>query len=541
MRLEDFLRRSMSRRTAMKAGTASFLASQLALFEALAWAPQRVAMAASTPSDIQFDIGAFVHPKQTFNDGAGDVVADFGVTFTLFAPAKLTRNPSKFDQAVLDEALETIEAHFPFSPAGAFVFTLYGVPYFNRLPQGLVAATIPRLASSHNRFVLEESPVFPTDFTGGAGTQNPTIVKDRFNVPVVIETNDVLFEMRSDNVNNLSNILAWLQGSNNLNGSFVDSPDFFGLFNFATPRVMFVQPGLPRKVADNAFANFAQGNLLYEYHGRVNPDSPMVMGFADQQVNASAAGPDVIFASTGAGTGLTTAQAGDYFDNGAIAHFSHDIDDLFQFYSLPNQDSRRPEGEPFTERVRYMFRANQLGTTDGLPSDGNTDQFTNGGGPAFINNVFQGADSAQREAADTAGVFGPNNATKDATFNGEHRIGHIAALQRSGRTADGRPIHIRNDGPGFDTLDVPAFQDFPGGTNFAAGTTQFKLHFLAFVPTSEFFRAMRVNAAAQDLQNQFQGGQDDENGVERFITATRRQNFLCPPRRHRAFPLVELT
>jgi hypothetical protein len=27
---------------------------------------------------------------------------------------------------------------------------------------------------------------------------------------------------------------------------------------------------------------------------------------------------------------------------------------------------------------------------------------------------------------------------------------------------------------------------------------------------------------------------------ERFITATRRQNFLCPPRRNRAFPLVEL-
>src|SRR5215831_16627634 len=109
MRLEDFLRRSISRRTAMKAGTATFLTSQMALFEGLALAPQRVAMAANQPSDIQFDIGAFVHPAQTFNDGAGDVVADFGVTFTLFAPAALTRNPTKFDQAVLAKALETIE------------------------------------------------------------------------------------------------------------------------------------------------------------------------------------------------------------------------------------------------------------------------------------------------------------------------------------------------------------------------------------------------------------------------------------------------
>src|SRR5215471_19832088 len=185
MRLEDFLRRSINRRTAMKAGTASFLMSQMALFEGVMM-PQRVALAANSPSDIQFDIGAFVHPAQTFNDGSGNVVADFGVTFTLFGPAKLTRTPSKFDQAVLDEALETIEANFAFSPAGAFVFVMYGLPYFNRLPQNLVAAAVPRLSFDHTRFVLEESPVFPSDFTGGAGTRNPNIVKDRFNVPVRI-------------------------------------------------------------------------------------------------------------------------------------------------------------------------------------------------------------------------------------------------------------------------------------------------------------------------------------------------------------------
>ena len=62
----------------------------------------------------------------------------------------------------------------------------------------------------------------------------------------------------------------------------------------------------------------------------------------------------------------------------------------------------------------------------------------------------------------------------------------------------------------------------------------------AFVPTSEFFRVMRANSAAQDLQKQF-GVDPDDNGLERFMTATRRQNFLIPPRRHRSFPLVELT
>ena len=41
MQLEDFLRRSVNRRTALKASTAAFLTSQMALFEGLAQAPQR--------------------------------------------------------------------------------------------------------------------------------------------------------------------------------------------------------------------------------------------------------------------------------------------------------------------------------------------------------------------------------------------------------------------------------------------------------------------------------------------------------------------
>lgn len=32
---------------------------------------------------------------------------------------------------------------------------------------------------------------------------------------------------------------------------------------------------------------------------------------------------------------------------------------------------------------------------------------------------------------------------------------------------------------------------------------------------------------------------EQDNGLEGFLTHARRQNFLVPPRRHRAFPLVE--
>jgi hypothetical protein len=76
--------------------------------------------------------------------------------------------------------------------------------------------------------------------------------------------------------------------------------------------------------------------------------------------------------------------------------------------------------------------------------------------------------------------------------------------------------------------------DVPGGSN------QPKLQFTVFVPSAEFFRVMRVNQASLDLTNQF-GVLQADNGLERFMTTTRRQNFLVPPRRHRAFPLVELT
>ena len=54
-----------------------------------------------------------------------------------------------------------------------------------------------------------------------------------------------------------------------------------------------------------------------------------------------------------------------------------------------------------------------------------------------------------------------------------------------------------------------------------------------------FITTMRKNQAALDLVEKY-GVQDDDNGLERFLTATRRQNFLVPPRVHRAFPLLEL-
>ena len=527
-----------SRRSALKTGAATaFLISQATLLEQLASPVARADSAPMMFPDIQFDLGAFINPAFTVNDGAGNVTIQLPPVYTLFQPVQLTRTPTLRDQVILDRALRTIENHYAASPAGLLIFSVsYGLPYFDRLPPDLVAAKMPTTLADPSQPVLIEAVPFPTDvvdgLVGGPNALIPNVTKDRFNVDVVIESNDMLFEFRSDSLTNLAATALWLQGSNNLGGEFVPSPDFHGLLSFQTPRIQFMQIGLPRAMAENAG---------FEFAGRINPASSMAMGFVDQQTNASGPAQIVTFVGNSSAK-LSNAMPGDYFDNGSIAHFSHVILDLYQFYNLPGQDSRHPEGEPFTERCQYMFRSNQLGTPNGIPSKGNTDQFTNGGGPAYINNVFQGTGSAAAEAQDTAGTFTPANATENATFTGESRVGHIDALQRSSRAPDTTPMHIRNDGPGLDSMDVPAFRTFPGanGVDDPAGSNQFKLQFLVFVPTAGFFAQMRTNQAAQDLQHEFLDNESDDQGLERHITATRRQNFLVPPRGHRSFPLLEL-
>ncbi len=522
--IEKLPKQPLSRRTLLKMGMAGAAATTLAGIDALAFAPKRLAHAAASATsfpDIQFDIGNFIAPAQTING----IPFRFGPVFTVFLTAQLTRTPGNGDRQDLSSALNTIEQVFPFSPSGIFTFIAYGLPYFRKLPGGLtgslVASHMPRLLSDNSRYVLEEAVPSPTDVS----SQNPSISKATFNVPVRIENNDVVFTFRSDSLNIINDVVNWLLGSDELGGFFIPSPNFAfnGLFNFTTIRTQFTQIGLPRQVAN-------QNGLPYA--GTINPQTPMWMGFSDQQVSAS--GPAAIVTFLGNSSArFTTASSGSYFDNGSIQHLSHDIQDLAQFY---NQDPNKFTGaEPYTERVQYMFRS------DPIPSLGNADQFTDGGGPAFLANdasVFLHYKSlGTTEAVQTAAS---PNVVNDPQPDGSGRIprmGHLSALQQSSRASDGTPIHIRMDGPGFSAGDVPN------------GSTQPKLQFTVFVPTADFFKTMRANQAALRFQifEQGFGGSttgtvdSEDNGLERFITATRRQNFLIPPRRHRAFPLVELT
>jgi len=82
-------------------------------------------------------------------------------------------------------------------------------------------------------------------------------------------------------------------------------------------------------------------------------------------------------------------------------------------------------------------------------------------------------------------------------------------------------------------------RNVPEDLHVPDGRAQPKLQFTVFVPTADFFARMRRNQASLELVRKY-GVADENNGLERFITATRRQNFLVPPRRYRAFPLLEI-
>jgi hypothetical protein len=495
----------VSRRTVLKFAGAGLAASALSLLDVAGPAPVRAAMAATTTTrpPIQFDIGATLAPPVNI-DGT---VFGFGPVYTLFLTIRLNRNPTLTDKTTFTKALASIEAWYPNSPAGVYVHVAYGIPYFNRLPGGMtgsvVAPRMPKLLTDRTRFALEEAVPGPSDIH----PSNPGVSKRFFRVPVAIEANDMLITLRSDTLSKLLEVQAWLQGSNQLNAVFVRSPNFGGLITITTARVMFGGPGMPRRIADT-------NNLPYA--SRINPDSPMWMGFADQV--ASAFGPPAICTFQGNKSAkFTDTIAGDYFFNGSIQVLNHNILDLDAFY-LVDDAGEFGADLAYLERVQYMYTASTP------RSFGYDDQFTNGGGPTFLNNTYLGPNDARAGAAAGGWLPGPGGPVQVPTHP---VLGHTSCLHRSSRAADGTPIHIRVDGPGFDELDVPD------------GSKQPKLHFSAFVPTADHFRRMRINQAAVDLTAEFKVEPGDV-GLEPRITATRRQNFLAPARAKRSFPLLEL-
>ena len=191
---------------------------------------------------------------------------------------------------------------------------------------------------------------------------------------------------------------SWLSGeSDTLAGNAVGASGLGELFTVTSRRLMFNQPGLPRAVAEEQQLPYAE---------TINPSSLDVDGLLRPAGWQQRTSRDHDLSGGQVGQADHCARR-DYFARGSIVHLSHVIQDLEQFYE-------RPE-ETFTRRAAAMFTSNPV------PATGNPDQFTDGGGPAFIDNFFVGPTGA------------PAKPPASRTFDGQPHIGHVSALQRSSR------------------------------------------------------------------------------------------------------------
>jgi hypothetical protein len=218
------------------------------------------------------------------------------------------------------------------------------------------------------------------------------------------------------------------------------------------------------------------------FAGQIPADSPLFMGFTSTQRLGQAREQTVAFDRPPDRLlqPLTTASHGDYFAGGTTVHLSHLVENLEAWYALP-----------YAERSRRMFHLNAV-----APDNRVTVQ------TQWLN---------------------PNPATVDAREH--HVLGHNETVQRGSRTPQGQALQLRVD---FNTMDpLDSSSPHPG------------VHFMAFTPGSEIFHRSRRAMDATTIAGRY-AIPHAANGINSFIRASRRQNFLVPPRRHRAFPLTEL-
>ena len=177
---------------------------------------------------------------------------------------------------------------------------------------------------------------------------------------------------------------------------------------------------------------------------------------------------------------LTTARSGDYFAGGTALHLSHLVEDLESWYKLG-----------YEQRAARMFHYEAVTPTGRITVQTH-----------WLN---------------------PNTSAIDAEQ--KHVIGHNEAVQQGSRTPEGQALQLRVD---FNTMDpLDSTGPIPG------------VHFLSFSPGSLIFQRSRQAMDGVRLAKEY-GILAQANGINSFIRATRRQNFLVPPRSHRAFPLLEL-
>jgi hypothetical protein len=380
----------------------------------------------------------------------------------------------------LEQALASLERRYPATPSGLGVTVAWGLPYFSRL--------IPKLTDGR-RF-----PTYlPADIRSSKARRKrvaAVVAATRFasdDASVVLGGDDVAFLLRSDDQSHIDDaqrslLLADLFEVRSVRNGFVGGGFEAG-------------PGLAKQMGMAAGVPGAE--LIVD-------GVQMFLGFTSTQKAAMA--PDRI-ANFETLRGYTDQTTRSYWSGGTAMHLSHLNEDLERWWKETS----------FAEQLRSMTRP-------GLSVP----------------------DKTYTIAEDVSRVERPADVHADlAKFGG---VGHSGALQTVTRLpADTRDAYgvLRPRGTAlvqradFNTLDN-AFAQSAVASEVSA-TPAAGVHFVAFAPTSDLFNRARraMDGALGDGSSLGLDARSPAQGFNAFVRATHRQNFLVPPRAHRAFPLAD--
>ena len=389
----------------------------------------------------------------------------------------------------LEAALHGVDGRYRPAPSGLGVIAAWGMPYFRRYVPAVGGRRFPdylpvdreaSAAAGATVHAFQDVSSFPSDPDG-----------------LVLEENDVCFVFQSDSLTRIAAgadaVLAPLRGLVELTSirkGFVGG-GFDG--SRSIPKEMAMRAGVP-------------GAAL------IPERAELFLGFTSTQ--KSALGPDRI-ANIETLPGLTDQWPGGYFRNGTTMHVSHLFEDIELWYDTND----------FTQRVWLATDASRA-----------------------ANNVFEGTLTLPEGPGDVQTEALVAQFAPDAS---SAIVGHSASIQPVNRLQSevrdnygtvrsvGTSILQRGD---FNTLDNPFFWTSRPRVDRHSAAPAVGLHFLAFAPTSDFFRRLRLamDGRYADGTTLPLAPRSPRLGMNGVVTATHRQNYLVPPRRHRSFPLTEL-
>jgi hypothetical protein len=299
----------------------------------------------------------------------------------------------------------------------------------------------------------------------------------------LLEENEVAILLRSDSRDHLAHAAGVLD---------------LEMFDVTSIRRGFVGGGLPKKMS--MAAGIPGADL-------VPAAAQLFLGFTSTQKDAL--GPRLI--ANHETLGFVDLGPKHYFRQGTSMHVSHLFEDLEAWYL--NFD--------FRERVATAFRPDQPELREGTLT---------------VPQPLKRADS-------------PRGVKRE--FEKQGRIGHSSSIQASSRL---QADHVGEDGTvykrgtaipqraDFNTLDNPFDWSSRRDVDQMQPGPRAGLHFVVFNPSSDDFHRNRLamDGRLPDGTKLPLKARERNQGFNSVLRTTHRQNFLVPPRRHRAFPLAEL-